>query len=775
MPVVPCRDRVSPLPFLIAALLICSAPAGAQTINVTGYLDVAGQGPLVLVGNRGFAFASGMSFDNFFPGVIGCNSDPAHCVPGQTLDLRAVANDEVGTATIDGTTYRSVGGQSPNAVVVDFEGSVVLPPIAPTATVSTTFTFTGRFVHAVAGSSSQAQETLTGSGDATVYLHSPGTPGFPNSWFVDRVVYHFNSALPGLLTAADIGAVGMQGASWFSDGQFHVAGSGADIWGTADAFQFLSHALTNSADELIVRVDAEQNTNAYAKAGVMIRASFAPASPHALLDIKPDGGIEFLARTTWDGTTAFIAGGRATFPVWLKLAINRNAASGFRDLITGSMSADGLSWTTIGSTSFAAGAALAGLAVTSHDNSTINQGVFEQLTAGLSWPWRHTDIGTGGQPGNASLSPSGTFTVEGSGSDIWGVADSFHYAYQLLPGDGQIIARVNGEQDTSPYAKAGVMMRNSLDEGAANVVLDVRPNGGIEFMARSAKGAATSFLSGGTQPFPAWLKLVRNGPTVTGFVSPDGSTWTPVGSTNVSMFDTITAGLAVTSHDTSRINLASFDHVDVTVSGGSTPPTPPPSPTNIVVYASDIPTSGVHGLWAKGSDSSSPNSVMLATPAGSPANTTSALAAPPDYVDVTFTAAANTRYTLWLRLRALNNSKSSDSIWVQFADAQINGAAAYPVGSTSGLLVNLATDSTGNSDQGWGWVNGAYWLTQPTTVTFAAGGAQTLRIQVREYGVALDQIVLSPNTFFNTSASCPNSCGAAPGPVSNDHTIVPKP
>jgi len=122
-------------------------------------------------------------------------------------------------------------------------------------------------------------------------------------------------------------------------------------------------------------------------------------------------------------------------------------------------------------------------------------------------------------------------------------------------------------------------------------------------------------------------------------------------------------------------------------------------------------------------------------------------------------------YTFWLRMQALGNSKFNDSVWVQFSDAQVNGATIYPMNSTSALDVNLATDSTGSSNSGWGWDNAAYWLTQPATVTFPASGTHTLRIQVREDGVQFDQIVLSPTTYLN----------APPGPRSNDSTIVPKP
>jgi hypothetical protein len=102
---------------------------------------------------------------------------------------------------------------------------------------------------------------------------------------------------------------------------------------------------------------------------------------------------------------------------------------------------------------------------------------------------------------------------------------------------------------------------------------------------------------------------------------------------------------------------------------------------------------------------------------------------------------------------------------VQFSDARVNGAPIYPLNTTSALDVNLATDAAAGSLNRWGWQNGAYWLSQPATVTFAANGTHTLRIQLREDGVQLDQIVLSPTTFLNTR----------PGSLTNDSTIVPKP
>jgi phospholipase D-like protein len=383
---------------------------------------------------------------------------------------------------------------------------------------------------------------------------------------------------------------------------------------------------------------------------------------------------------------------------------------------------------------------------------------------GLPSPWVSQDVGSVGVAGSASFS-NGTFTIAGAGADIWGNADSFRYTSQPISGDGQIVARVVGIQNTNTFAKAGVMLRESTAAGSVHVILDTRPDGSIEFMTRSATGGATTFIAGGSQPAPQWLRLTRSGNTVTGSTSANGSTWTTIGTATASMAASATIGLAVTSHDTSTLNTSTFDNVTVSTAGPPPPPPPPPPSGDVVIYASDIPAGSRHGSWTTASDATSPNGVELATPDAGVANTANALASPTDFVDVTFSANAGTPYTIWLRLKALANSKFNDSIWVQFSDAQVNGSSIYPLNSTSGLLVNLATDSTGGSLNNWGWQNTAYWLSQPTTVTFPTTGTHTLRIQVREDGVQFDQVVLSPSTFLTSP----------PGPVSGDSTIVPKP
>jgi regulation of enolase protein 1 (concanavalin A-like superfamily) len=579
--------------------------------------------------------------------------------------------------------------------------------------------------------------------------------------------------LPEPWSAQDIGAVGLSGSASYSNGTFTVNGAGADIWGTADSFHYVHQPVSGDV-EIVARVASLQNTSTYAKAGVMLRASLAANAAHVILDVTPNGTIEFMRRVSTGGSTAWLAGASDAPPAWLKLV--RSGTT-----LTGYVSSNGTSWEAVGTTTLSIGtSAHAGLVVTSHDTSSRTTATFSNVavtTTGstppppppppppddeVPEPWVSGDVGSVGRAGSASHA-DGTFTVRGAGADIWGTADAFHYVHQSVSGDVEIVARVASLQNTSTYAKAGLMLRASLAANAAHVILDVTPNGTIEFMRRASTGGSTAWLAGASDAPPTWLRLVRSGSTVTGYVSSSGTSWVTVGSTTLAIGSSAQIGLVVTSHDTGVLNTSTFDNVAVS---GSAPPPPPPPPAagNIVIYASDVPASARHGLWQTAADSTSPSGVKLVTSDTGVSNTDSPLAFPAHYFDVSFSPEAGTPYRVWVRMKALGNSKWNDAVWLQFSGASANGSPVYPLNSTAGLLVNLATDSSASSLNGWGWQNTAYWLSQPTTLTFGAG-TQTLRIQVREDGVQIDQIVLSPNTYLDT----------APGPVTNDSTIVPKP
>jgi hypothetical protein len=432
---------------------------------------------------------------------------------------------------------------------------VTLPAIAPVATIAAPFTLAGTFTHDVPAGT-PVTEMLSGAGTATVFLRPSGTD--PNSWYIFRVVYVIGTTLPYPWASSDVGVVGQPGSAAYSGGSLVVEGAGTDIWKTADAFHLTSQVVDGDA-EIVARVTAESGTDRFAKAGVMIRQDRDAASAHVILDVKPGGEVELMTRHAAGEDTVYVGGATPGFPAWLRLT-----HSG--PLFTGAVSTDGLTWTEVGSTTAAvSGKANGGLAVTSHDTTALNQSVFDNVlvAAGsrLPRPWLTADVGAVGTTGYVSHA-NGRFTVSGGGADIWGTEDGFRYAYQQIAGDGAIVARVVNEQNTHEFAKAGVMI-GAATPTSPRVILDVRPDGSLELMTRLAEGAPMSFIAGAAASFPVWLRLVRNGGDIAGQTSPDGLTWTTIGSVAVTLPDAVAAGIAVTSHDPDILNTATFDSITI--------------------------------------------------------------------------------------------------------------------------------------------------------------------------------------------------------------------
>ena len=180
----------------------------------------------------------------------------------------------------------------------------------------------------------------------------------------------------------------------------------------------------------------------------------------------------------------------------------------------------------------------------------------------LPSPWASADLGSVGVAGSAGFD-NGTFTVEASGSDIWNQADAFHYVYQSLTGDGEIIAQVASLTNTNPWAKAGVMMRASLNANSPHAMATLTAQNGVEFVRRATAGtAATSTRQGGVSA-PVWVRLTRMGNTFTSYYSADGSTWTEIARQDISMGTTVYVGLATTAHDNNVLTTARYRSVTV--------------------------------------------------------------------------------------------------------------------------------------------------------------------------------------------------------------------
>jgi len=158
--------------------------------------------------------------------------------------------------------------------------------------------------------------------------------------------------------------------------------------------------------------------------------------------------------------------------------------------------------------------------------------------------------------------PPGTYTMTASGTDIWSKADEFHFAYKELSGAGAIIAKVESVENTDPWAKAGVMVRDTLESDSVNAAVLITPENGVRFQHRSTAGSVTDRYFAEDITAPQWVKLERTiGGLIRAYYSADGTTWTSFNPVPVRMSMPVYIGLAVTSHNVDAVCEAKFSNV----------------------------------------------------------------------------------------------------------------------------------------------------------------------------------------------------------------------
>ena len=191
--------------------------------------------------------------------------------------------------------------------------------------------------------------------------------------------------------------------------------------------------------------------------------------------------------------------------------------------------------------------------------------------------WAHQDIGAVGVAGSMVFDAStSTYSVTGAGADVWGTADALQYAYQPLSGDGSIVARVASVQNTNVWTKAGVMIRESVDPGAAQAFMLVSFSKGLAFQRRPATGGTSVSTTGASGAAPYWVRIDRVGSTFNAYQSPDGVIWSLVDTATIPMAAGVLVGLGVSSHTTTATATATFDNVSVAPGTPTPPPTLPP-------------------------------------------------------------------------------------------------------------------------------------------------------------------------------------------------------
>jgi len=361
-------------------------------------------------------------------------------------------------------------------------------------------------------------------------------------------------------------AIGAATGSHTSSGTTEtLTASGGDIYGNADQLFYSFKTITGDG-MAVTKVLSQVNTDPYCKAGLDIRDGSSPDAVNAFVGITPSGAT-FQDRPTVGAATTVVNQTGKAVPIWVRMVRSGRTFIGWT-------SPDGATWNQV-SDPYTFGtfspAALVGLGASSHTTSTTTTAVFDSATAGLSptgfqWiPATTTTLADAniGITGGTHTSSGGTETITAAGTDIFGNADQFFYSFKTLTGDGTIIARVTGLTNTNSYAKAGLMFRDGSAGNAANAMVAITPGQGASFQYRpNPPGSTTtsSFVTG--KNVAIWLRMVRAGNTFTGSSSPDGTTWTPVGSITLSGFSAqALVGLAVTSHNASTATTATFTNV----------------------------------------------------------------------------------------------------------------------------------------------------------------------------------------------------------------------
>ena len=364
--------------------------------------------------------------------------------------------------------------------------------------------------------------------------------------------------LPSGWSGSDIGSVGVPGGSSYNGATYTVNGSGTDIGGTADAFQFGSQTLSGDG-EIRARVASQTNTNAFAKAGVMMRDGSGAGAVNALVALTPGHGLTFQSRAVVSGSTTVsgTASSNTAPNNWVRLTRSDT-------LISAYVSSSGTAWTQIGTVTLTMTNSISvGLAVTSDSNSTVSTATFDNVSVTpFPSPWVSLDIGSPGVLGSAEYY-NGAYTGKGAGN-VSSTADNFHFLYQSLSGDGQLSARISALQNTGTNARVGVMIRNALTSDSQYAFMGVDGSGNYQSQCRTSTGGSTSTTTSGSGTPPnVWVEIVRSGNLRSGYKSSDGSTWTLVNSTTVTMGTNIYVGFVGASGTTTTLNTSVFDNMNV--------------------------------------------------------------------------------------------------------------------------------------------------------------------------------------------------------------------
>jgi regulation of enolase protein 1 (concanavalin A-like superfamily) len=363
------------------------------------------------------------------------------------------------------------------------------------------------------------------------------------------------------LAGIDIGPVAQAGSHTLIDGQLVVKGSGQDIWGAADEFYY-AHKAVDGDVEASGKIESVKETHIYAKAGVMLRASLDPGAAFAMIQMIPENNeIKFQWRETSGGGNQLMKATNQAFR-YAKVVRKGNYFSGFT-------SEDGKQWQHVHTVQINMDQQIyAGFANTANADqlseanfSDIKINDFNDSETRLA----SSEIGNVQTFGDFQYNDeTGQFAVTGSGDDIWGTEDSFRMAYQQLLADGEISAKIDSLEATATYAKAGIMIRDSLAPNAAYGLVVLTAGDGLRFHWRQGTGQTTNVkMAPDGQQSHRYVKLVKVGNDLIASTSADGNNWIEFHTQSMNFSAETMVGLVATSYNNNVLTTALYSDLKI--------------------------------------------------------------------------------------------------------------------------------------------------------------------------------------------------------------------